>query len=467
MGLAAEALVTAPKIKKTSSFLPPLMAAASPPAWLEATPCPGLRRVLGGCGTWEPLVPSGRRVRFLTTLERRLGVVSWISSWRQLVRTNKFGIRGLKSVRVKGRLVYFWGPPVSLQKRGIFQNKTLGTDFDIAAAKAREWNVKLDAHRGIAGPAPPALGQIMPKTVADLFQKFEASPRFQKYVLRTRQDYACFYRHIEIARIDNGTMFGHLKLCEVTKQIAYSIYESYVLVHGHDSANKAVSACQAAFSYGMLKFGEIPFNPFSQLHKLIPPPRRQRWTDEQLWHFIRKADEMGYSSVGLCALLCMDLVQRPGDILNMKWGAYEERENTWYIRQSKRGAVVRVPETERLRVALQSARKLAIQRSTGDISELFVCPTVTGKRWQRRNFTGAVRRIAKAAGLPDDLQIRDLRRTGATEAASAGATPLELMAIGGWANQASIRPYLVQTVEQAANVQKKRDAYRLHRSGTR
>jgi hypothetical protein len=158
------------------------MAAASPPAWLEATPCPGLRRVLGGCGTWEPLVPSGRRVRFLTTLERRLGVVSWISSWRQLVRTNKFGIRGLKSVRVKGRLVYFWGPPVSLQKRGIFQNKTLGTDFDIAAAKAREWNVKLDAHRGIAGPAPPALGQIMPKTVADLFQKFEASPRFEKYV---------------------------------------------------------------------------------------------------------------------------------------------------------------------------------------------------------------------------------------------------------------------------------------------
>jgi len=144
----------------------------------------------------------------------------------------------------------------------------------------------------------------------------------------------------------------------------------------------------------------------------------------------------------------------------MKWGAYEEQRGTWYIRQSKRGAVVRVPETRRLRAALQTARRLAIQQSTGDISELLVCSTVTGKRWHRRNFTGTARRIAKAAGLPDDLQIRDLRRTGATEAASAGATPLELMAIGGWANQASIRPYLVQTVEQAANVQAKRDAYR-------
>ena len=31
--------------------------------------------------------------------------------------------------------------------------------------------------------------------------------------------------------------------------------------------------------------------------------------------------------------------------------------------------------------------------------------------------------------------------------ARAGATPAELMAVGGWANLASIRPYLVQTLE--------------------
>ena len=95
-----------------------------------------------------------------------------------------------------------------------------------------------------------------------------------------------------------------------------------------------------------------------------------------------------------------------------------------------------------------------------DPSELLVCPTITGKRWHRRNFTKAVRRIARAAGLPDDLQIRDLRRTAATEGASAGATPAEMMAVGGWANPASIRPYLVQTLEQAAAFQAKREAYR-------
>jgi hypothetical protein len=34
------------------------------------------------------------------------------------------------------------------------------------------------------------------------------------------------------------------------------------------------------------------------------------------------------------------------------------------------------------------------------------------------------------------------------------------MAVGGWTHQASIRPNLVQTRQQAASVQAKRDTYR-------
>jgi integrase len=210
----------------------------------------------------------------------------------------------------------------------------------------------------------------------------------------------------------------------------------------------------------MLKLDTIVFNPFCNLDRMTPPCRRQRWSDKQLQNFIKKAAEMGLPSIGLCALLCVELVQRPGDILSMKWGAYQRRERTWHIRQSKCGAEVHVPETRRLRNALNVARRLAREKAKTDVDEVLICQTVTGKRWHRRNFTKAARRIARAAGLPDDLQIRDLRRTGATEGASAGATPAELMAVGGWMNPASIRPYLVQTVEQAANFQAKRDAYR-------
>ncbi len=152
-------------------------------------------------------------------------------------------------------------------------------------------------------------------------------------------------------------------------------------------------------------------------------------------------------------------MQRPGDILNLTWDAYQHTDKVWEIRQSKRGVLVRVPETRRLRLAMNAIRQRA-RRDVGSGNEMLVCPTVTGKKWHRRNFTKAVRRVARAAGVPDDLQIRDLRRTAATEGASAGATSAEMMAVGGWANPASIRPYLVQTREQAAAFQRKRDAYR-------
>jgi hypothetical protein len=72
-----------------------------------------------------------------------------------------------------------------------------------------------------------------------------------------------------------------------------------------------MSGWQAAFEYGMRKFVDGSVNSFSRLDKFKSPPRRQRWTDEQLEIFVNRAIEMGHPSIGLCALICMDLVQRP------------------------------------------------------------------------------------------------------------------------------------------------------------
>ncbi len=376
------------------------------------------------------------------------------------MRRNKYGVRGLSGVHLKQGLVYFWIPPVSLQKAGVFRHKTLGADFDSAIAQARDWNAKLEAYRVAVDGIRPRLRTIGPGTVGHLVRQFETSPRYARYSQRVQQDYAWMYRSIETQSLDGKRMFGQMGLSEITRQHAYSLYEQNVLLRGHDSANKAMCAWAAAFRYGLLKYSELTCNPFSDLDKFSSPPRRQRWTDQQLNSFIRKADELGFSSIGRCALMCMELMQRPGDILNLTWDAYQDADRVWQIRQSKRGTVVRIPETRRLRLAISSIRRQTNRRKAPDGNTTLVCPTVTGKRWHRRNFTKAVRHIARTAGLPDDLQMRDLRRTAATEGASAGATPAEMMAVGGWANQASIRPYLVQTREQAAAFQRKRDAYR-------
>ena len=375
------------------------------------------------------------------------------------MRTNKYGVRGLSGVHLKRGLVYFWVPPVSLQKAGVFKHKTLGIDFETAVAEARNWNEKLNAYRAAVNGIRPRLTFIRTGTVGHLVRQFELSPRYARYSHRTQQDYSWMYRSIEVQTLERNELFGEMKASEVTRQLAYALYEKNVQLRGHDSANKAMCAWAAAFRYGVLKYPDICCNPFSSLDKLSSPPRRQRWTHQQLDCFIQKAKELEVPAIGRCALMCMELMQRPGDILNLTWDAYQHTDKVWEIRQSKRGAVVRIPETQRLRMALNTARPAA-KCNIASGNKMFVCPTVTGKKWHRRNFTKAARRVARAAGLPDDLQIRDLRRTAATEGASAGATPAEMMAVGGWANPASIRPYLVQTREQAAAFQAKREAYR-------
>jgi integrase len=377
------------------------------------------------------------------------------------MRSNKFGVRHLSGYNQNGRYTYFWIAPIALQRARVFRSVTLGTDFQLAKAKAAELNRRLDEYRIRVHGLKPKLETIKPMSVGYLFRLFEASPKFARYSERSRQDYPYIYRRLETRQLANRGMFGDVKIRNVTRQMAYAIYEGCIANHGFESAKKMMTACQAAFKYATFRLPNISGNPFSRLGKISTPPRRQRWTEDQLDAFIGMAEKMGYPGIGRCALLCVELMQRPGDMLSLTWGAYDETRGAWFVRQTKKGVEILVPPTKRLHAALNIARQSAQARARGsDISNHFVCPTRTGKRWHRRDFTKTARTIARAAGIPDELQIRDLRRTAATEGASAGATPAELMAVGGWQNVASIRPYLVQTSEQAAAFQAKRDAYR-------
>jgi integrase len=359
-----------------------------------------------------------------------------------------------------GKTVYYWLPPAYARRIG-FHHTTLGTDFKRALKLCAKYNAQIERYlpenRKIR-----VLATAKPGSTAWLARSFEKSAKFARYSWRVQKDYARLFRRLEIFVCDGGVLFGDVKAADVTKHLAHAIYEYHSTQSGFGTANKMATAWQAVFKFGTLKMPEITQNPFSQLGREAPPPRRQRWTDDQLSSFIKTAKRLGQPSIALCALMCMELVQRPGDILSLTWNSYHVDDGYVFIKQSKRGVEVRVPPTETLRRALRTAKS---QAKTGsiNISHQYICPTKTGKRWHRRNFAKAVRLVARTAGIPDDLQVRDLRRTAATEGASAGATPWEMMAAGGWQNQASIQPYLVWTPEQAASFQAKREAYRKRR----
>jgi hypothetical protein len=56
----------------------------------------------------------------------------------------------------------------------------------------------------------------------------------------------------------------------------------------------------------------------------------------------------------------------------------------------------------------------------------------TGTAWDEAAFVYVFKQLRRAAGISDDMQFRDLRRTATTHLAEAGCTTHEIAAIGGW-----------------------------------
>ena len=61
------------------------------------------------------------------------------------------------------------------------------------------------------------------------------------------------------------------------------------------------------------------------------------------------------------------------------------------------------------------------------------------------------RRAMKQCGLPDELRLMDLRRTGVTEMIDSGVPMGQLMSVTGHTNVQSVKPYMKHTFESAKN----------------
>ena len=67
--------------------------------------------------------------------------------------------------------------------------------------------------------------------------------------------------------------------------------------------------------------------------------------------------------------------------------------------------------------------------------------------------------LIKESGLPNELRISDLRRTGTTEMVEAGVPMGQIMSVTGHANPQSVKPYMKHTFESAKNALMTRSKY--------
>lgn len=188
----------------------------------------------------------------------------------------------------------------------------------------------------------------------------------------------------------------------------------------------------------------VDMNPFMRMKMKAYTPRRVLWTSDQVDLFIEQAESMGHSNVGRLILFCYHLCQRPGDMIALTWANYDRDTGLLTFEQQKTKAIVSIPVTDRIKGWLD-----AFYGSHYPTDKILSGYTPI-------EFSHMYCVIRRAAGLPETLQMRDLRRTGITEMIEAGVSDRHIMTVSGHNSPLSIKPYHVNTVPMASDAMEKR-----------
>jgi integrase len=127
------------------------------------------------------------------------------------------------------------------------------------------------------------------------------------------------------------------------------------------------------------------------------------------------------------------------------------------LQQSKRRSVVHLP------ISLDLLEMLNHQKMDYGFQPYVVpYPTVMKGKYSpytMQRLSKVARLVIEQAGLPADLRISDLRRTGTTEMVEAGVSMGQIMSVTGHANPQSVKPYMKNTYASAESALTMRNSH--------
>jgi integrase len=281
--------------------------------------------------------------------------------------------------------------------------------------------------------------------IVDVLEEYYKSIDYTRLGSRTQYDYkycltAMLSTVVDRARIEQ-MYFGTLTAPRAQK--AYDIW----LERGVSFANHTQAVASKFFNWAILR-GFTETNPFMRLSKKPYKPRKVVWTRQDISQFLETAySRFRWRSVGLIVQMAYEWCQRLGDMRTLKWDNLDLDSGVLYLEQSKRRSKVEIPISEELLAMLKQQKE--------DIGEQpYVAPVCHDERYVSRaydkmEFSALGRKIMDAAGLPRELQLMDMRRTGTTEMVEAGVPLTNVMMVTGHASPASLKPYIKNTLTGA------------------
>ena len=277
------------------------------------------------------------------------------------------------------------------------------------------------------------------KTVSDLVQKYYSSNDFSMLRDRSKKDYQYFLGILT-------DEFGDSAYDKVTTKQAKHAYEEWVQ-RGISLANHVCTVSSIVYRYAIeMEYAVI--NPFANIKRKTPKPRKVVWTQDDVRQFLDYAySDFDYRSIGLIVHMAYEWCQRLGDMRLLTWDMLDFDEGKLHLEQSKRRAQVTLPISGDLCGMLS-------QQSDEFGFQPLVAPRPRPMNGEYHAYS--IDRLSKFgrqamrnAGLPEELRLSDLRRTGTTEMVEAGVGMAQIMSVTGHSNPQSVKPYMKNTYASA------------------
>jgi len=266
--------------------------------------------------------------------------------------------------------------------------------------------------------------------------------------------YETMFRSACETPVHNGKHLGRIKLKDLRFKHFDRAYETWLRDRGPSSA-QYISSCISIVLNTAIRNEVTISNYMALVSKQTVGSRRVKWTADQVKLFLDVAySEWKWRSIGLIVHMSYEWGQRIGDMRKLKWECLDLDAQRLDLTQSKRGVAVHLPIGDNL-VAMLKQQKIDMG------FQEYVAPRVKPSagaysHYRMDEIGGLTNAVKKEAGLPNELQARDMRRTAITEMVEAGVDLAGIMQVSGHQNPNSVQPYMVNTFSGATTALNKR-----------
>jgi integrase len=316
---------------------------------------------------------------------------------------------------------YYFQPSKSMRKHG-FNSEPLGTGLAAAVTRAEELNAEYDIIR--RGNQPRAVLLPAQGTVSRYIHDLKQSTAYLDKSLGRQAELDRTLPVIE-------RIFGGKRLNKVTAVEAEAFYVRLREKKSQSFAARVLKDMRFLFNRA-IKQNIIVYNPALAFTVTQPEPRTQKWEPDQVERAIKVGWDAGFRGAAVALAIAYDTGLSSADIRALTVG--EVISGAWIGARTKTGVGYSVklwPET--LKLIEQYHDYLGVT----PMPEALVVRSRRGKPFLKHRLSRDVRIILDKAGISKEIQMRDLRRTAASEIVEGGATDAELEAAFGVSSKTS------------------------------